>query len=421
MTTFQDYVDENSKTKSGVVKKSVPQAINQRWQSRIVANGWHELGAEGAHSYYETYGAKTGATKMLQFALKAGFEGRPEMSQYFWKQAYRKAGHLGEITYMGSDIVKQEEQVIEKEATPFFPDLPPHMQPTKFNPMQPTDAPEPAEYFINNGNFWAQAKHDGIKTVAFVSPDQVVIQSRSMKIRALPFQDIKDALQQVATDRNESFVLEGELTFISADGIEHRTLANAQGHNTKNLNTRELPSVEFRIFSRVDIVGNYGHMVQQGAIIASFAHQYSPRVRNTVLYIDSTSKRLLHDTQKDEQREGVIWFNPLMRYVPGKDKKHPFYRTKFLTDTVFWVSGLTETTAEGRLFGAISIIDKDGKDMGNIGTGFDVTVQGEIYRAWNQEAVANDFLRIICTHQGRVWPSGKPWHTRVAKPEWRVS
>jgi len=419
---FQEYVDVNSKTKSGVVKKSVPQAINQRWQSRIVANGWHELGAEGAHSYYETYGAKTGATKMLQFALKAGFEGRPEMSQYFWKQAYRKAGHLGEITYMGSDIVKQEEeQVIEKEATPFFPDLPPHMQPTKFDPMQPTDAPEPAEYFINNGNFWAQAKHDGIKTIAFVSPDQVVIQSRSMKIRALPFQDIKDALQQVAAIRNESFVIEGELTFISSDGIEHRTLANAQGHNTKNLNTRVKPTVQFRIFSRVDIVGNYGHMVEAGSDIAFEAYEHCPRIRMTTTYKNSSDKRLLHFNQKVDQREGVIWFNPLMRYVPGKDKKHPFYRTKFLTDTVYTIKGLTETTAEGRLFGAISIVDENNKDMGNIGTGFDVTVQGEIYRAFQEGIKMEELVKIRCTHQGYVWPSGKPWHTRVAKPEWRVS
>ena len=69
-------------------ESAIPSGIRKRWQERIVANGWQEMGEEGATKYLDRYGQNIGAPKVIQFARHAEAEGCPEMAQGFWRKAY---------------------------------------------------------------------------------------------------------------------------------------------------------------------------------------------------------------------------------------------------------------------------------------------------------------------------------------------
>ncbi len=66
----------------------VPSGIRKRWRERIVANGWQEMGEDGAANYLDRYGQSIGAPKVIQFARQAEAEGCPETALGFWRKAY---------------------------------------------------------------------------------------------------------------------------------------------------------------------------------------------------------------------------------------------------------------------------------------------------------------------------------------------
>ena len=79
----------------------------------------------------------------------------------------------------------------------------------------------------------------------------------------------------------------------------------------------------------------------------------------------------LHERkQREEGREGEVWFSALMLYQAGKHNDETFVRTKYLTEFVAVVDGFTATTAEDHAFGAMEISSLDGKPLGCVGTGF---------------------------------------------------
>ena len=83
---------EQKKGEAG--ESAIPSGIRKRWRERIVANGWHEMGEEGAAKYLDRYGQNIGAPKVIQFARQAEAEGCSEMAQGFWLKAYElELGH----------------------------------------------------------------------------------------------------------------------------------------------------------------------------------------------------------------------------------------------------------------------------------------------------------------------------------------
>ena len=81
MTTFIEYLETNRKTK-------VKAEINERWQTRVLAKGLHQMGQKGAEQYLDEYGKGILAPKVIQLALKAEMEKCPEMALGFWLKAY---------------------------------------------------------------------------------------------------------------------------------------------------------------------------------------------------------------------------------------------------------------------------------------------------------------------------------------------
>ena len=75
-------------------ESAIQSGIRKRWQERVVANGWHEMGEEGAAKYLADYGQNIGAPKVIQLARQAEAAGCPEVALGFWRQAYEmELGH----------------------------------------------------------------------------------------------------------------------------------------------------------------------------------------------------------------------------------------------------------------------------------------------------------------------------------------
>ena len=138
---FQEYID-NARESS----RQIPTAINKRWEERIVAQGLDKRGRMGAEDYLRRYGQRAGSKKIIQFALKATKEGKPEMALVFWVRAYRLDGHEDEVN--SNDIVLGDAKtspvpdidvlsdnfhsILDFLSTPDFP-----FDPGEFSPMQP--------------------------------------------------------------------------------------------------------------------------------------------------------------------------------------------------------------------------------------------------------------------------------------------
>ena len=67
----------------------VKAAIIERWDERVVANGWDKMGKAGAAAYMEKYGKSIAAPKVIDLALCAEHMGAPEVAEGFWEAAER--------------------------------------------------------------------------------------------------------------------------------------------------------------------------------------------------------------------------------------------------------------------------------------------------------------------------------------------
>src|SRR5690606_8126315 len=84
-----------------------------------------------------------------------------------------------------------------------------------FSPMLATSVPEPPE-----GPDWVyELKYDGIRVLAFVTPDVVALVTRNGRDKARQFPEIVDALKQLAADVGRDFVLDGEIVALQDDRI----------------------------------------------------------------------------------------------------------------------------------------------------------------------------------------------------------
>ncbi len=408
---LQAYIDSKGKMK-------VPAAINERWVTRIELTQLHLQGTSGAQAYINRYGLKAGSKKMIHFALKAQSEGCPEMAMVFWARAYRLDGFDGETANATAPVALKALPIDKPIKIILVSGLPNHMQPGKVVPMQPTDAPRDRDHYINSDLYWGQKKRDGQKVLAMVTAEECAFQSRSLKLREMPYDPIRNSLMWVAKTIGP-FVVEGELLFNSYADKEHRTEAQAASYNAAQ-KIAHPPAVCYYIFSRLDIGGTYEDMVLAGNKIAKYAYDAPFKVfgANQDCWVFSNKtfktteeKRAMTLDQATHDREGEIWFNPVMQYKPGKDKKHPFYRTKYLIDRVVIVAGLTPTSVEGRPFGAIEVTDSAGNSLGKIGTGFSIE---------DQKSIEFDFtnrrkeMKIEVRAQ-RYTETGKLWHARYIK------
>lgn len=409
---FQAFVDEHvaKKSKDGIIK--VSSEINKRWETRIVAQGLDKQGAEGAQAYLARYGKNIAAPKVIDLALCADAKGAAGMGTGFWVKAYELT--FGEMPNDVDDVVA----VVVSSASPKVDELPEvdglpdQLQPGRIHTMQAVDAPKDREHYINNPLYWGQPKRDGHRTIVIATPAKVYFQTRNLNLITIDSVALVEFLADVAK-RVGTYVLDGELWYRSFDGKEHRTAAQAAEWNVQTGN--EFASV-ITMYTAFKVLYHDGTSLmatsESNRIMALQQLVWDgDQFEKCPTAINTEEKRALVKKQQAEGREGEVWIDFSTQYFGGKTKSgYPMVRTKYLDTGVFICTGVTPTTAENRLFGALEICEEDGDKLvsvGKVGTGFNLSDQQEMMEYFKKDIN----FTIAVEYQGRT-ASGKLMHAR---------
>ena len=393
------------KPKSGIV---------ERWNTRIVPRNLHTQGRIGAAAYLSAYGKGIAAPKVVELALAA-----PEMAAGFWEKAFEL--ETGTIARFDAGDTAPSITVSTERVQPpvAVKGLPGNMQPGKIATMQATDTKLNRTAFILNPDYVGQPKRDGHHDVTISDAETVVHQSRSTSIMS-PFSLAFDAAAKAVAGKLGAFVLDGERYWLSAIGSEHRSESQAAEENI-NLGKGNVPPVTcYAIFKALyangrDLTGadeieriNAAKPIGEALIEALKGSDCEVEVLPTA--ITTAEKQALADRQKAEDREGEVWIKRNCRYTGGKGHKTDIVRTKYTIELRVRVTGLTKTTAAGRLFGAIEVADiKTGKSLGSVGTGFNAADSQKLVALFAEKPDATFIeVRAQGLTEGKIL-----WHARL--------
>jgi bifunctional non-homologous end joining protein LigD len=398
--------------------KSPKAAIVQRWESRVVPRQLHTQGKRGAQAYLEAYGRGISATKVVELALAAEHFGATSMAAGFWEAAFtletglRETADVSGGTSMppvGAPATRTCEQIE-------ICGLPEGLQPGRVVTMQPIDAPKPQSHYLLDPGFWGQPKRDGVRNVVFVGAGAIAHQSRSHSILPNLPPEFEDALSEVSR-QSGAFILDTERTYLDVEGREHRTAAQAATANIELGSPSAIPVARCCIFGALYAFGQ--SLIDKPAseriaaaerIGSNLAGLVSRTFFEVVPTYRTTSEKIsLVSLQTAEAREGEIWFRHDSPYRGGKTHDVS-YRTKYLTEVTVIATGLTETTAPNRLFGALTVVsaDEHRKPLGKVGSGFDAATSKAIADRVSVEA---EGVKIVVLTQGFT-ENGQLWHPR---------
>lgn len=372
---LQEYIEKNS-------KKKVSADIAGKWQARFVDTGYADQGEAGALFYLSAWGKNIGFPKLILLAVQAQNHEKPNLAMAFWKCAYKM--EFGTDPGEAVAIAPSQAYVTEVSAVPHCDLFPEHLQPGKIVTMQPDDTELLRETLIANPQMWCQPKRDGNKVVAIVSPRECWFQSRE-RLRTVDVPGMSETLIELAAEIG-AFIVEGELCYVDAANKEHRTGSQCITANRNLGKSAERPMPMYSIFhalfyGSVDLTsGTQARRTMIGLQIAEMLNQKNPLFEILETAITEETKRALCQRQLDQGREGEVWMNTQMPYKGGKigDK---YCRTKYVIEFEARVTELTKSTNPDYLFGAIRIVDVDGKSLGTVGMGCTRAEQRELVDA----------------------------------------
>ena len=287
--------------------------IIERWNTRVVPQGLQARGRAGAADYLARYGKGISGKKVVALALMAEQAGAAEMAAGFWEKAYQlETGNSESYGAEGSGSVTPINAPTDRRVpAPVMPGLPSGFQPGMVATMQPTDAPRPQSSYIHDPDYLGQPKRDGNRNVVFATPDAVAHQSRSTLTTPSFAQAFDEAARKAAAEIG-AFVLDGEKLYLSANGKEHRTAAQA---STENLNLGKgtvRPVTKYSAFKALWFRGPLLETTEEeriaaGKIIVAAIQRHDLgciQVEATPTAYTPEEKRALADKQKSEGREG---------------------------------------------------------------------------------------------------------------------
>ncbi|BDA65881.1 hypothetical protein CAL7716_000470 [Calothrix sp. PCC 7716] len=410
-------ISEYIESKRHAIKK-VSSDIRERWNNRIVKNSWHLQGTDGAAQYLANYGNNVGIAKVIGFAVCAEQEGYLEVAMGFWQKAFEIETGAAPTPKKAKAAVKAsnnaESTVIVEAAPKLVEELPSHLQPGSIVTMQAVDAPLDREYYINSPDYWGQPKRDGNRLVVVATKDKVYYQSRSTNIKAQPAIEINNLLLELANHIG-TFVLDGELYYLSSTGSEHRTAPQAAMVNEQNGQPVVAKPI-YAIFKALWFSGkdlttaSEAERIEAGEEIGKHLDkQYFEVVPTAKTQAEKTS---LAAKQESEGREGEIWVSNSCQYIGGKDTRaYVMVRTKYNLELDLIITECTKTTVAGRPFSALNVAQEvKGKlvPMGSVGTGFSQHDMEEIAR---RHSANPGSVKITVRCQG-LTERCKLWHVR---------
>jgi ATP-dependent DNA ligase len=415
--------------------------IAERWANRVRPRNLN--GRYGGEQYLADYGRSIGAKKCIGLARMAETQMDFEMANVFWEKAYELetgtyarfnpgANHQAmDVAVNGAReaLVMQttvQQTSLGEQVTPivaqFLQEVNNHTWPEGMAPghlvtMQPKDAPSEREHYISSEIHWGQPKRDGNKLVVFAAENRVEYQSRSLRVHPTPPVAKMHQLFLLAAKEFGDFVLEGELYYWDKDGKEHRTGAQAATANIELGFPNIAPVSKFAafqclFFNNQDLRQKvFKDRVYYCEGIMDFLVKANPYYFDKLPTAKTANEKLLLATQqRQEEREGEVWYMFNATYLPGKS--FASVRTKYIQEMEVYITGLTATTAEGHEFGAIEVINpENGHDLGSIGTGFSREDKREIMNRFLHTQNHGGNVRIKVAYQG-LTETRKLWHAR---------
>jgi bifunctional non-homologous end joining protein LigD len=390
--------------------------IIERWNTRVVPQGLHRAGRNGAVDYLSRYGKGISSKKVVDLALAAEFQGAAEMAAGFWEQAFfietGKSEPFG-VANGASPVSAPTAVATSKLATaPVLSGIPAHLQPGSITPMQPKDAPRPQSSYIVDPSYLGQPKRDGFKNFVFVTDSAVAHQSRSTRV-VPSFAAAFDEAAQKAAANIGAFITEGEVTYISVEGKEHRTAAQAA---TENVNLGKGDAAVRILYSAFRALFFDGRSLVDG--------DDATRIKAAQVIMDEIAKHLVSDTvsvettptafttaekaelvkrQQSEGREGEVWTRISCAYVGG-DSHVESVRTIYLDEGIFTIIGLTKSACAGRSIASFELADSTGKSVGNVNAGSDlIACDLEAKHLANPGTVKVEVRYRGFTENGQLW------------------
>lgn len=398
--------------------KSPNSEIVERWNTRVVPQGLHAQGRAGAADYLARYGKGISAKKVAALALMAEQAGADEMAAGFWEKAYQlETGKSEFYGTAGSGSATPIDAPTDRRApAPVLPGLPSEFQPGMVATMQPTDAPRPQSSYILDPDYLGQPKRDGNRNVVFATPGAVAHQSRSTLVTPSFAQAFDEAARKAAAEIGP-FVLDGEKLYLSAEGREHRTAAQAAAENVNLGKATVRPVTKYSAFKALWFRGSLLEATEEERIAAGrtvveaiLRHDLGCiEVEATPTAYTAEEKRALAEKQKSEGREGEVWTLKRCAYTGGKGHQTDTVRTKYLVIVLATITRVITSTAKGRPVAAFEVADESGKPLGKVGTGFDAATAREL--AARHKADPGQ-VRVVVIAQGYT-ESGKLMHARL--------
>lgn len=433
-------------------KKNTPnQDIVERWQKRVLANGWQNS-EEGAVNYLNLYGKSIGSPKCIMLARYAEVAECDEFANVMWEKAFSidhpesinellpKNGETRFIPLLGAEVQhidfesSQERLGTVLTDNPSFdtptiesiksdpvqlPEFGMGMQPGRLVTMQPTDAQHDRDFYIHDDRYWGQPKRDGNKLVVFATPKKVWYQSRQLKVGVAPSPEMDRAFMACA-ETFGSFIMEGEVFFLDFDGKEHMTGATCQARNVELGHPEWLARPTFSAFgclwlqvktNKPKFDQHDQQMKFRQIVDADFLMDWL-EAEDVVSFMKiptaktTKEKNALCMSQETEGREGEVWFLYDLKTRPGKitSSKDPqfdgYVRTKYRSDPIeVVVTNVLPSRANGHSIGGIQV-SLDGKDIGRIGTGYTRQDQAKILALWQEKQHLGREFKIKISTQG---------------------
>lgn len=412
--------------------------IVTRWQSRVITQGLASNRA-GAISYLNRYGKSVGASKVIKFAVHAEAMGYKQFASVMWEKAFMLETGNRETFHWPNDDNDAEDVVLDQlpealpdsfDDGPLLSSFPEHLKPGKVATLQPQDIRgETTEHkwkkilkLTRDPTVWVQEKIDGMRMLAFVSPEGIYYQKRSLRLMEAPTTKLHERLQKIA--EKHEVIFDGELTWLDIKQGRHRTASQAatvneiirkegpyyRGHRSAGdravyfvfdclfLDGEDLLSspYDIRWAKMIEALKadrmSYQHIKPVTCEKGDWVGEAAATRRKRKFFQDTRTKNL----------EGVVIRYRGSPYRAGKSDVA--YRHKWLEERDLVVAELTATTVENRPFGAIVT------ELGSVGTGFSQEDMKEIDEKFN----SGEELKITVRSQG-LTETGRLWHARFIR------
>ncbi len=281
---------------------------------------------------------------------------------------------------------------------------------TTFEPMYATVGTD-----IPAGDWTFEPKYDGIRVLAFTTPDEVRLITRNGKDKSAQFPEIVEALGAIARKRKRSLVLDGEIValidgqparFQELQGRMHvKETAAIERHSTSTPAALVLFDI---LLDGDDVLVREPWTVRREALLKRIEKLATDRIQITES-LPRKGETMLTQARNNGW-EGIIAKKMDSRYEPG-NRSRSWLKLKIEFRQEFAIGGYTDPRNSREHFGALLLGYYDGGRFiyaGHSGSGFTRTGLVEMFRKLKPlEQKASPFGETPKTNERAHWVKPK--------------